>query len=188
VSVAFLIQHAKCMCCITLSFVACLVLPRFSTLSHKQHGFWQKFIEHKMCILIFCTTFVWKTSQSRWIQEDIINVYRSSCKVPIILVTFNQTWMFSTDFWKILTYQVSWKSVKWEPSCSTWMAKQTHKQTDMTKLLVTYLLFEILQMCLKWQSCKRWLINLYLDVMRLKKYYRLKGYVVTAGLSIQWYV
>jgi hypothetical protein len=33
-------------------------LPYFSTLSHKQNDFQEKVIEHKMCVLIFSTTFV----------------------------------------------------------------------------------------------------------------------------------
>jgi hypothetical protein len=50
-------------------------------------------------------------------------------KYRIFLSDFNETWSFSTDFRKILKYQISRKSVKWEPSCSM----HIDKRTDMIK-------------------------------------------------------
>jgi hypothetical protein len=73
--VALVIQHAMHMCCSILSSVACLVLPYFSTLSHKQHNFWGRG-NHKMCVLIFSTIFVWNISHLRRTEQDmIINSY-----------------------------------------------------------------------------------------------------------------
>jgi len=38
-----------------------------------------------------------------------------------------------TDFVKILKYQISWKSVQWEPSSLMRMDGRMDEQTDMTK-------------------------------------------------------
>ena len=45
--------------------VACSALQYFSTLYHKRHDFRKKVTEHKMCVLIFCTNFVWNISHSK---------------------------------------------------------------------------------------------------------------------------
>jgi len=45
--------------------------------------------------------------------------------------------MFSIDVRKLLKYQISWKSVAWNPSCSM----RTDGQSDMTKVIVTILYF-----------------------------------------------
>jgi len=51
--------------CSVLSSVACPALQYFSTLSHERHDFRRKKVtEHKMRVLIFCTTFVWNISHS----------------------------------------------------------------------------------------------------------------------------
>ena len=65
--------------------------------------------------------------------EMIKNVYW----YPLFLLDFNDTWIFSTDFRKILKYQISWKSVQWEPDCSMRMDGRTDK-TDMMKLIVAF--------------------------------------------------
>jgi hypothetical protein len=89
VSVDLIIQHVQRVHRIILSPVPCLAVPYFSTLSHKQHDFRKKIIEHEMCVLIFSTnsseTFV---SLRKTMQDIIINSYWSLCEVPIILVIF----------------------------------------------------------------------------------------------------
>jgi len=57
-------------------------------------------------------------------------------KYLLFLSCFPETWVFSTD------YQISWKSIQGELSSSMW----TNRQTDMTKLIVTFCNFG---MCLK---------------------------------------
>ena len=88
-SIDLVIQHAKRMRRIMLSSEACPAVPYFSTLSHKRHDFRKKGIEHKMCVLIFSTnlfqTFLITRRMKRYI---IINVHRSSFRVPVILVRF----------------------------------------------------------------------------------------------------
>ena len=121
----------QCTCSI-LSYVACPALQYFSILPHKQHDFREKEVtEHKMCVLIFSTTFVWSISHSnkKWAKHD--KMYSGlHVKYPLFLSDFNDAWIFLTDFRKIPKYKISWKSVQWEPSCSM--------RTDMTKLTVTF--------------------------------------------------
>jgi hypothetical protein len=44
--------------CVVLSSATPLALPYFLAFSHKRHDFRKRVTEHKMCVLIFSTTFV----------------------------------------------------------------------------------------------------------------------------------
>ena len=50
---ALKIQHKKRMRSVTLSSVACLLLPYFPTLSQKWYDVRENVTEHKTCVLIF---------------------------------------------------------------------------------------------------------------------------------------
>jgi len=92
VCVALFIHHEKCICRITLPFVTSPALPNFSTLPHKRNDFRENVIKTKMCVFIFCTTSSQTFLILRRTERDIvINVYRSSCKVSVILVRFEST-------------------------------------------------------------------------------------------------
>ena len=68
-------------------------------------------------------------------ERDMIKtVHWSACKAPLFLSDFNYTWIFEIYFRKIIKYQISRKSVPWEPCVP-------RKQTDMTKLIVAFLSF-----------------------------------------------
>jgi hypothetical protein len=76
--------------------------------SHKRLDFRGKSIEHKMCVLILFTNFVWHIVR-RIKREIVINVQTSSCKVPVILVRFWWILNFLTKFSKNIW---TWNFVK----------------------------------------------------------------------------
>jgi len=79
VSVILVTQHTKRMRRVMLSFVACLWLSQFSTLSNKQHHFRNKVIDHKVYVLVSSKTFVRKISNSKKNSEIIHKFTQVTC-------------------------------------------------------------------------------------------------------------
>jgi hypothetical protein len=99
VFVTLVIQHETCMRHIILSSVACLAVPYFSTLSHKWYYFLKKkVIEHKKCVLILSTPFVWNDSNSRNSARHYHKCTYASCKVPVTLVIVQRSLNFLDSF------------------------------------------------------------------------------------------
>ena len=92
--------------CAVLSSVTCPALRYFSTRYWTQNVCFD--FPYNLCLTFFILI--------RTERYKIINIFWSSFKYPLFLSDFNETWIFSTDFWKILEYQISWKSFQWEPS------------------------------------------------------------------------
>ena len=83
----------------------------------------KKFIEHKMRILNFFTTFARKHffhSKKDWARY---------CKKCVLVFMWNVLEFLRDDFRKILKYKISWKFVQWEPICSMWTDGRTDRQT-----------------------------------------------------------
>jgi len=60
-----------------------------------------------MCVLIFCTSFVFNFLILRRIQWDTIKMYKDlHIKYLLFLSDFNETWIFLNDLHKII-YQLS---------------------------------------------------------------------------------
>ena len=55
-------------------------------------------------------------------------------KCLLCLSDFKETWIFWTSFRRVFKFQVWWKSVQWEPSCSI----RRDGRTGMTKLIAAY--------------------------------------------------
>ena len=98
--------------------------------------FSKKRIEHKICVFTVSANLVWNISHSKknWARCDqkciLVDV-----KHPILLSDFNENWLFSIDFRKILIYKISWKSVQWEPSCFMRTDGQTCRTTRMKRVV-----------------------------------------------------
>ena len=97
--------------------------------SQKRHDFLGvgEVIEHKMCVLIFSTTFVGNISHSaknsaRYCHK-FTHVFRQSARYSCQILKNRRHF-----FRKILKYQTLRKFVQWEPNCS--MRTETDRQQD----------------------------------------------------------
>jgi len=119
----------QCACAI-LSSVACPTRQYFSTLSHRRHDSQKNVTEHKICVLIFCTTFAETFLIVRSSETDIIkNVYYTGLYVknPLLLSDFNEIGIFSTYFQRILKLKF-YKSTSSGNRVVPW--RSTDGQTD----------------------------------------------------------
>ena len=127
--------------CTILSSVECSALHYFPKLSHKRHDFRErKKLLNAKYVFWYSLHLLSETLLIPNINEwGMIKIYIGlHVKYPLFLSDFNDTWIFSTDFRKILTYQVPWKSVQWEQSCSMWADGRSDRRTDKTKLIVAF--------------------------------------------------
>jgi hypothetical protein len=94
-----------------------------------------------MSVSVFSTIFFPETFLilRRTRRDIIVHVHRLSCKVPVIVVRFERNLIFTTQFRKILKYQMSEKSVHWESSFSMRTDGRTGRQQDMTRPIVAIL-------------------------------------------------
>jgi hypothetical protein len=79
VSLASVIQHTKGMHRIIWSFVTCLAVPYFSTLSHKGHDFWKNVFERTILVLIVSTIFASNISLFKSNLSLYYNGYTAVC-------------------------------------------------------------------------------------------------------------
>ena len=100
VFVALVIQRTERMRPIKLSY---------STLSHIKLDFRLNFIEHRMCVLRFCSTLSETFIILRRIHQDVtINVQKFSCKSTVVLVRFLiKLGLFPQIFEEVLKLQIS---------------------------------------------------------------------------------
>ena len=99
----------------------------------KRHDFRKKVTEHKMCILILSTTFIWSVSHYKKNSLRYCHKYeKPSCKVPHCSCRISTKFEFSPQIFENESpnFEVSSKSVQWQPSCLTRAGGRTDGRTD----------------------------------------------------------
>jgi hypothetical protein len=90
--------------------------------------FWRKVTERKMRALIFSINLSETFFIITRIERDMIKLCIGfDLKYLLFLSDFIESRIFTTDLWQAFKYQISWKSVKGEPSCSMWTGKRKER-------------------------------------------------------------
>jgi hypothetical protein len=110
----------------------------FSTLSHKRRDFRKQLLSTKcvfwLSLQLLSETFHTLRKKKKLARYEY-NMYIGLHVIFLLFFSdFNETWIFSTDFWKVVKYRMSLKSVQWKPSRS----RRMDRWTDMTKLMVAF--------------------------------------------------
>jgi hypothetical protein len=124
VCVAIVIQRAKCLRCICYHLYPVWlynIFPRYL----RNCTIFEKLLYTK-CVLTFSTAFVWNIYLFKNNSAIYIGLH---VKYSLFVSDFSETWISSIDFREVLEYQISWKSVHWELSCSKRVAGQMDRQT-----------------------------------------------------------
>jgi competence transcription factor ComK len=82
-----------------------------------------KHVLNIQCVFWFSLQLLSETFIPGIIQPEVIGLH---VKYPLLMPDFNKTWIFVTDFQKILKCQIWWKSSQWEQSCSTLAGRQSY--------------------------------------------------------------
>jgi len=148
---ALLVQHAKRMLRIALSSVSCPALPYFSKVSHKLHNFNKEILNIKRVVIFPTSSSEIFLSLRRIRGYFIINMYRSSRKIPIILIAQNMIFFRQvfeenqiSDFIKVrpvgaelfLAEEQTDGETNGRTGGQTETDRQADRQTGMMKLIV----------------------------------------------------
>jgi hypothetical protein len=123
--------------------------------------------EPKIFFFFFSFSFVWNISHynTNWARYDKKCYIDLHVNWPLFLSDFNENWIFSTAFRKILKYQISCKSVRWKPSYSMRIDGQTDRHDEANSFLFLANLITLLKkgihisVCM-YLSIKTWGLNL----------------------------
>jgi hypothetical protein len=134
------VKYSECVCC-SSSEAACKAHAQYCRLwpDRLYTILKKKVTKHKTWVLILSTTSDWNISHStkNWATYDK-NVRWSSRKVPVTFVQFQETWISSTSFRKILKYQISWISIRPVRAQLFHAEVLIAGRTDMTKLIAAF--------------------------------------------------
>jgi hypothetical protein len=89
-----------------------------STLSHKRHDFRNESLLSVKCVFWIALQFLSEMFLIlKIIEWDVIKMFIGlHVNYPLFVSELDETGILSTYFREILKYQISWKSVEWEPS------------------------------------------------------------------------